>query len=328
MAFDFNPRIEFTTNLFKSTLVGGPARVREVVRSIPSRNDDPFLAVLLSLGPQGSYVGSHWVGAGKLETGVTFSAAALFPKAAKGLSLSLVLDLDTFDFPLSGSNFSGYREAPYHVPVIAYLKDQQGGQEVVTWEHAKELGCRDFSVRVAILVTSTREALIQVGAVPLSLEELMEGYSEVFHKPYFPNVMLRITSTRTRLPENLGAKHTTLAKAVELALEDTEGVGFGILPFTMLVEPVEGEVDRPPIEEIKRALFNHMHAVRRPNAKTGAQMSASLRLALSADKSDENSEVALWSPWPDLDAPVTVDANEGWGCFGLFLVDWKVIERG
>ena len=54
-----------------------------------------------------------------------------------------------------------------------------------------------------------------------------------------------------------------------------------------------------------------MHAVRRPNAKTGAQMSASLRLALSADKSVENSEVALWSPWPDLDAPVTLDANEG-----------------
>ena len=117
------------------------------------------------------------------------------------------------------------------MPVIAYLKDQQGGQEVVTWEHAKELGCRDFSVRVAILVTSTREALIQVGAVPLSLEELMEEYSEVFHKPYFPNVMLRIASTRTKLPENMGAKHTTLAKSVGLALEDTEGVGFGILPF-------------------------------------------------------------------------------------------------
>ena len=97
-AFDFSERHVFTPNCFKSTVVEGPARLREVVRSIPSRDQAPFFGVLLSLGPQGSYVGSQWVGGGKLEVGVAFSAGAIFPKAAKGLSLSLVLDLDNFDF--------------------------------------------------------------------------------------------------------------------------------------------------------------------------------------------------------------------------------------
>ena len=299
-AFDFSERHVFTPNCFKSTVVEGPARLREVVRSIPSRDQAPFFGVLLSLGPQGSYVGSQWVGGGKLEAGVAFSAGAIFPKAAKGLSLSLVLDLDNFDFPLSGSNFSTYREAPYHVPVVAYL-DGAGGQEVVSWERAKELGCRDFSIRLVVLVTSTKEVLVQVGAVPFNLEELRTDYGEVFDKPYFPNVMVRVTKVRTKLPDFMGAKSTTLAKVVDLVLEDSEGVGFGILPFTTCVEPVQGEVERPAVAAVKKALFSHMHGVQRPTAKTGVQMPASLVIALEADKNVQNASELLWSPWPVLD---------------------------
>ena len=248
------------------------------------------------------------MGGGKLDDeGVTFSAASIFSGAPKALHLALVTDLDCFDFPLSGSNFSAYREVPYQVPVVAYLAPAEGqAKEVISWERAKELGCKDFSVRVVVLPINTKEALVQVGGVPFSLDELEEQYAEVYKENYFPNTMLRVTKARTKLPDFMGskstsgAKSTSLAMKVDLVLEDTEGVGFGMLPFTTCATPGSGEVKRPSIEAIKRALFNHMHAAARSVAKTAAQMPAALATALKADKDPGNLLPRIWSPWPVL----------------------------
>ena len=129
----------------------------------------------MTLGQQGAYTGSQWVGGGKLDAGaVTISASTIFPNAAKGLQLALITDLDMFDFPSSGCNFSMYREVPYQVPVVAYM-----GKDMITWERATELGARDFCMRVVVLPVSTREVLVQVGVTPLSLDELKESYGEV-----------------------------------------------------------------------------------------------------------------------------------------------------
>lgn len=282
--------------------------MREVVKSIPSRDAEaPFFGCLLSLGPQDSYVGSQWVGGNKLDDQVPFSAGAIFSGAAKGLHLSLAIDLDIFDFPLSGSNFSSYREVPYHVPVVAHMEVDGQEKEIVSWERAKELGCKDFSVRIVVLPISTKEVLVQVGGVPFSLAELEEQYSEVYKENFFPNTMLRVTRARTRLPDFMGAKtssaakSTSLAMKVDLVLEDTEGVGLGMLPFTTYTGPVPGEVKRPPIKEVKRALFNHTHAAARSVAKTAAQMPAALAIALKADKDPVNLLPQIWSPWPAFD---------------------------
>ena len=281
--------------------------MREVVKNIPSRDvQAPFLGCLLTLGPQESYVGSQWVGGNNLDDQVPFSAGAIFSGAAKGLHLSLAIDLDMFDFPLSGSNFSQYREVPYHVPVVAHMEVEGQDKEIVSWERAKELGCKDFSVRVVVLPISTKEALVQVGGVPFSLDELEEQYAEVHKENYFPNTMLRVTKARTKLPDFMGskstsgAKSTSLAMKVDLVLEDTEGVGFGMLPFTTCATPGPGEVKRPSIEAVKRALFNHMHAAERSVAKTAAQMPAALATALKADKDPGNLLPRIWSPWPVL----------------------------
>lgn len=293
--------------------------MREVVKSIPSRDvQAPFLGCLLTLGPQDSYVGSQWVGGNKLDDQVAFSAGAMFTGAAKGLHLSLAISLDIFEFPLSGSNFSAYREVPYHVPVVAHMEVEGQEKEVVSWERAKELGCKDFSVRLVALPLNTKEVLVQVGGVPFSLDELKEQYGEVHKENFFPNIMLRVTKARTKLPDFLGAKSTSLAKKVDLVLEDSEGVGFGILPFTTCATPPPGEVKRPSIMAVRRALFNHMHAAGRPVGKSAAQMPAALVTALKADKDPGNLLAPIWSPWPALGPDVGAAAtgqDEGmWLC--------------
>ena len=241
--FDFKERLEFSPMCFKSTIVQGPADLRAKVRSVPSRDPAaPFFGCLLTLGPQEVYTGSQWVGGGKLDNGsVTISAASIFHGAPKNLSLSLVTDLDCFDFPLSGSNFSSYREVPYHVPVVAHMAPAEGQpKEVISWERAKELGCKDFSVRVVVMPVSTKEVLVQVGATPFSLKELKEVYGEVYDRPFFPNSMVRVTKSQTKLPSFMGLKTSSLVKSVELVLEDTEGAGMGILPFTTCPTPGPG----------------------------------------------------------------------------------------
>ena len=270
---------------------------------MPSRDPAaPFFGCLLTLGPQEVYTGSQWVGGGKLDNGsVTISAASIFHGAPKNLSLSLVTDLDCFDFPLSGSNFSSYREVPYHVPVVAHMAPAEGQpKEVIAWDRAKELGCKDFSVRVVVMPVSTKEVLVQVGATPFSLKELKEVYGEVYDRPFFPNSMVRVTKSQTKLPSFMGLKTSSLVKSVELVLEDTEGAGMGILPFTTCPTPGPGGVERPPVAAIKQALFNHMHAVFQPVTRTPARMAEALGTALLADKARENTLPPLWSPWPAL----------------------------
>ena len=200
----------------------------------------------MTLGQQGAYTGSQWVGGGKLDAGaVTISASTIFPNAAKGLQLALITDLDMFDFPSSGCNFSMYREVPYQVPVVAYM-----GKDMITWERATELGARDFCMRVVVLPVSTREVLVQVGVTPLSLDELKESYGEVFEQPYFPNTMVKVSKSQNKLPSFMGNKTSSLVKPVELVLEDQEGMGMGVLPFTTTASSATGdsytEVERPP----------------------------------------------------------------------------------
>ena len=156
------------------------------------------------------------MGGGKLDAGaVTISASTIFPNAAKGLQLALITDLDMFDFPSSGCNFSSYREVPYQVPVVAYM-----GKEMITWERATELGARDFCMRVVVLPVSTREVLVQVGVSPMSLDELKESFGEVFEQPYFPNTMVKVSKSQNKLPSFMGNKTSSLVKPVELVLEE------------------------------------------------------------------------------------------------------------
>ena len=235
------------------------------------------------------------------DEGVTFSAASIFSGAPKALHLALVTDLDCFDFPLSGSNFSAYREVPYQVPVVAYLAPAEGqAKEVISWERAKELGCKDFTMRVVVMPVSTKENLVQVGTTPFSLKELKELYGEVFDQPYFPNTMVRVSKSQTKLPSFMGLKTSCLVKSVETVLEDTEGVGMGILPFTTCPTPGPGGVQRPPTAVIKQALYNHMHAGHQPVTRTPSRMAEALGTALLADKAPENILPPLWSPWPAL----------------------------
>ena len=103
---------------------------------MPERGDHPFLACLLSLRQDRTIATSKWVGGGNLDEHVAFKASVLFLAAKKELQPSIKVDMAVFDFPLSGANFSGYREAPREVAVTPFFMEG-GKQRVLDWAQAK-----------------------------------------------------------------------------------------------------------------------------------------------------------------------------------------------
>ena len=139
--------------------------------TLPERGDHPFVACLLSLRRDRTIGSSKWGGGGDLDGHVAVKASVLFPAAKKGLQLSLKVDLASFEFPLSGSNFSCYREAPREVAVTPFFMEG-GKQRIMDWAQAKKEGCGDFCLRLVVVPISTAEVLVQVGAVPFTLDHL------------------------------------------------------------------------------------------------------------------------------------------------------------
>ena len=111
--FDFTIRTQYGDENFKKALVKGPGELREVVwRDIAPPPGSAFMAVLMGLSSDGDVTSSQWVGGGSLEPpgAVKVEMAKLFPAVSKNFSLSLNVDLATFEWPRDGGFLSGYRE--------------------------------------------------------------------------------------------------------------------------------------------------------------------------------------------------------------------------
>ena len=277
--------------------------MRHLVGSIPGRGDVPFLACLLSLRQDNTFASSRWVGGGTLDGHVAFKASTLFPAVKDNLQLSMKIDLSSFDFPLSGSNLSMYREAPKDVAVTAFVV--QGGKQVIfDWAAAKKEGCGDFCVRLTVYPISTSEVLVQLGAVPFGLDHLKQNYGEVYEEAYFPNTFLRVTKTRTQLPKGMaraaGQNSTSLAKRVELVLQDSQGFGLGVQPFISCLHfnPDTDPIPMPPFEAILEATCDFFRAGAQAVARNAAELPAALGIALLADKDARNLVGPVDSPWP------------------------------
>ena len=271
--------------------------------TLPERGDHPFVACLLSLRKDRSIATSKWVGGGDLDGHVAVKASVLFPAAKKGLQLSLKVDLASFDFPLSGSNFSCYREAPREVAVTPFFMEA-GKQRVLDWAQAKKEGCGEFCLRLVVVPISTSEVLVQVGAVPFTLDHLKQEYKEVYEEAFFPNTMLRVTKKMTQLPGELarvlGFQSTSLAKKVELLMPDSKGFGFGALPFISCIHfnPATEPIPMPEFETLMEAVCDFFRAGSQPVAKTAAALPDALAVALMADKDERNMVDPMVSPWP------------------------------
>ena len=283
-------------------LAQGEGGVREKISELPSRRKDlPYLACLMGMKEGGTLEDARWVAGGKLDDDIGFRATNVFPVAEKGLFLELRGSLSSFSFPLDSSNFSTYLEVPNQLSVVCYfLSDTGKEKEYVDWDRAVEGGVSEFAVRLVVAPISTREAILQVGAVPFSVKHMRENYGEVFERCFFPNTMVRCTKARTRLPKSMGAGTTLLAKKVEMVMEDSEGLGLGVMPFFVGLDfdPYGQEFDIPSYEMIKEGLFSFMRAGAWPVAKSAAQMPVALEVALKADKDARNVLPPVDSPWP------------------------------
>ena len=284
--------------------------------------DLPYMACLMGFKEEGTLENARWVAGGKLDEEIGFRATNLFPLAEQGLFLEFRGALSAFSFPLDSSNFSTYLEVPRQVAVIAYFQRDGGKEkEYVDWARAVEGGVTDFAVRLVVIPLSTRDAVLQVGAVPFSLKHMKENYGEVCDRSFFPNTMIRCTKARIRLPQSMGGATTMIAKKVEIVLEDLEGLGLGVMPFFvgMDFDPWTQQFEIPSYEDVKEGLFSFMRAGALPVAKSAGQMAAALEVALKADKDARNISPPVDSPWPAFQAGGGGDGQVAGGLQGRSL---------
>ena len=263
--------------------------------------DLPYVACLMGFKEEGTLENAQWVAGGKLDEDIGFRATNLFPLAEQGLFLALRGALSAFSFPLDSSNFSAYLEVPHQVAVVAYfLRDGGKEREYVDWATAVNGGVSEFAVRLTVIPISTKDAVLQVGAVPFSLKHMRENFGEVGDRSYFPNTMVRCTKSRVRLPQSMGGATTMIARRIEIVLEDLEGLGLGVLPFFvgMGFDPWTQSFEMPSYEDVKEGLFSFMRAGAIPVARSAGQMAGALEVALKADKDVRNVSPPVDSPWP------------------------------
>ena len=306
LPFDFTVKKDFTQEDFNHTVVNGDHGIKEVVNSGGRDSSKAYMACTLFVNQEGDgFTSSHWVGDGPLEAGaaVTLRASSLFATAPKNLFLSLRPTLQMFSWPGNGSNFSHYLETPRDLVVGAYTLKESGETDWVDWERAKAMGCSDFCLRAIVLPgPDPNSVLMQLGASPFPLKYLEEHYSEVFNECFFPNFMLTVSKTPTKLPEGSKSATSRLVKAVELVVFDVQGFGLGTVPFynVLRYHPKEDGIVMVPFATIRKAVFAFMRQGRLPVAKGVAALPAALAVAKEADKNPLNLAVAVSSPWPVL----------------------------
>ena len=304
LPFDFSVKVDYGQEDFNNTVVNSDHGIKEVVNSGGRDSTKAYMACSLFVNQEGDgFTSSHWVGDGALEAGtaVTLRASSLFPTAPKSLFLSLRPTLQMFAWPGNGSNFSHYVEAPRDLVVGAYTLKESGETEWVDWERAKAMGCSDFCLRAVVLPgPDPKYVLLQLGASPFPLKYLEEHYAEVFNECYFPNFMLTVSKTPTKLPEGSKSSTSRLVKAVELVVFDVKGFGLGTVPFfnVLRFHPTEDPIPMVPFPTIREAVFAFMRQGRLPVAKGVAALPAALAVAKEADKNPSNLSVPVSSPWP------------------------------
>ena len=280
----------------------GEGGVQQTIANLPARPvDSPYMACLMGMKREGTLENARWVAGGKMDADTGFRATNLFPLAEKGLFLELQGSFSAFSFPLDSSNFSTYLEVPNQMAVVCYYLREGGKEkEYVDWDRAQAGGVSEFAVRLVVVPISTREAVLQVGAVPFCVKHMQEVYGEVWERGYFPNTMIRCSKTRIRLPRSMGGGTTMIAKRVELVLEDSEGLGLGVMPFFTGIEfdPWTENFWAPPYQAVKEGVYSFMRAGALPVARSAAQMAGALEIALKADKDVRNSSPPVDSPWP------------------------------
>ena len=247
---------------------------------------------------------ARWVGGGHLEC-IGFgrvAATTLFPGAPKSLAFCLNFDLAAFEWPMNGSSYSNYLDVPRDLAVVVYRKGDDGKEVVVDWETAEKEGCAKFAVRAVVTPGSTKEAFVQIGAVPFDIEHMLRNYAQVYQEAWMPNTMVRVTKVPTKLLPGAKVKESRLAKRVQLVMQDMDKLGFGIFPFfsAMRFNPEVDPIVMPEVDVIRRALADFMCMARLPVCKTAGNFPAALTVALQGDKNPANVLLPLATPWTTL----------------------------
>ena len=275
--------------LMKSMMVtGGSVTISDFLKEKQEWDSKtPICVPTITVSSEGTITNSRWVVLGGLKT-LSWPAKNVWAGAEADLNLVIRLDdLSIFEFQAGPSNYSFWLD---RADLTVGLYE---GKTPVGWEEAEGRGVGGLAARAFVIPASTSEALLWVGVVPKSKEELENSLGDDVNKYWVPQISLPIGARKGQA----GSTTSKAAKLDFLVKEDLETrVGMGVLPVIDSTAANIGQEKVPEGEDYKECLYRIMRSVKAPVNKSQKTIEQALTLASRGErvKDKEIEPVLCW----------------------------------
>ena len=276
--------------LYTLVVKGGVEAIDPALKRLVAWNGaDPVCCPVTNIREDGTINTTRWALLGTLDKSPRLIASNLFSGADKDLVINILID-DLKIFEFKDNNASHWIESS-ELQVEIYDKSEK---KVLSVEEAKGKGVNTFCIRIVLQPDSHATALMWMGLVPLSKEELRTKLPSIYSRTCCPQIALALGTGGAR------------ARRIMMSVREKEYDGFGFGCFPLIEDLQPGEPTLPPARDLKEVLYRFMQAVGGTNNRSGLTIMQALDNNTEAGK-----ETPPQSSWPQLSDNSPIAGDEG-----------------
>ena len=282
-----SPPSAFLDNL---VVRGGVETIDLTLRKLINWNGtEPVCCPVLNLKEDGSINTVRWALLGSLDKNPRLLAHNLFTNADKDILITIPID-DLKIFEFQNNNASHWIESS-ELEIEIFDKNLK---KTLSKEEAEAKGIHTFCIRTVIQPETHATALMWIGLVPMSKDNLKAKMPANYSKTSCPQIALALGAGGAR------------ARRIMLSVREKEheGYGFGCFPLLESLQP--GEISFPMIRDLRENMNRFLRGVGGTNNRSGATIMLAIENPAEAGK-----ETPPQHTWPPLSDNSPVLGDEG-----------------
>jgi hypothetical protein len=277
---------------FLNSLVvkGGVEAIDPALKRLVAWNgSDPVCCPVTNIKEDGTINTTRWALLGSLDKNPRLLASNLFSGVDKDIVITIPID-DLKIFEFKDTNASHWIESS---ELQAVIYDKAGKKEL-SEEEAQAKGIGAFCIRTVLQPDSHATALMWMGLVPLSKEELRTKLPGIYNRTCCPQIALALGTGGAR------------ARRIMMAVREKEHDGFGFGCFPLIEDLKPGDTTLPPARDLKEVLYRFMHNTGGTNNRSSLTIMQALESNTEAEK-----ETPPQSSWPQMCDNSPIAGDEG-----------------
>ena len=279
------------TSFLNSLVVkGGVEAIDPALKRLVAWNgSDPVCCPVTNIKEDGSINTTRWALLGSLDKNPRLLASNLFSGVEKDLVINIPIeDLKIFEF--RETNASHWIEST-ELQVTIFDKTEK---KVLSEEEATSKGVGTFCIRTVLQPDSHATALMWMGLVPVSKEELRTKLPSIYTRTCCPQIALALGTGGAR------------AKRIMMGIREKEHEGFGFGCFPIIEDLKPGDTTLPPARDLKEVLYRFMQGVGGTNNRSSLTIIQAMDSTTEAEK-----ETPPQSIWPQMSDNSPLAGDEG-----------------